>query len=418
MNQLKLSTSLKTEASNQGRGLLSVKISILLSFFLCLGSMFPFLSPYPINTDTQPIAHFFAVLVVFYIFIQKGLSREEIFLILFSIFTLFYFNPFTGGNVDMGKYLSLTLGILIFVAFRHTSSNLIWSVVKFAIFAYFFASIIISIVPNHALTIQSYFVREINVAEFGHDAFAYRGVPALATEPGLLGGLLIFLMIQVKYFQNKFSIPQNRILLFYFLLFVTILMTRSGTGYLYFFMFFIISWFDYSSNKVRDGSILLVLIVLCGYALGYVAETIGINNRGLEILYGISSGQTFGQDTSVLKRIFDVSIGLISLVQNPFGVGVNNVTGAVNDIAVQFGLLREVDYSREIELVSGFGWMCVSFGIPGFLFIMYIFIFLSKAPFVHKVFAFIFFSISYSPAFPAIWILLAQSVSDKKSKLQ
>ncbi|NOE80010.1 hypothetical protein GU260_18030 [Vibrio cholerae] len=159
---------------------------------------------------------------------------------------------------------------------------------------------------------------------------------------------------------------------------------------------------------------MFIFIFFCGIALGYIADTVGINNRGLEILYGISSGQTFGQDTSVLKRVFDVSIGLISLFQNPFGVGVNNVTSVVNDIAIQYGLLREVDYSREIELVSGLGWMCVSFGIPGFLFIVYLFIFFSKAPVVHKVFAFIFLSISYSPAFPAIWILLAQSVSERK----
>ena len=302
LNQLKLSSSLRTETSSHSRGLLSVKISTLLSFFLCLGSMFPFLSPYPINTDTQPIAHFFAILLVVYIFIQKGLNREEIILILFSIFTLLYINPFAGGNIDMGKYFSFALGILIFVAIRHTSSNLIWSVVKFAIFAYFFTSIIISIVPNYALTIQSYFVREINVAEFGHDAFVYRGVPALATEPGLLGGLLIFLMVQVRYFQSKFSIPKKRIFLYNFLLFLTILMTRSGTGYLYLFMFFVISWFEYSSNRIRDGIILFTLIFCGGLVLGYVAETIGINNRGLEILYGISSGQTFGQDTSVLKE--------------------------------------------------------------------------------------------------------------------
>lgn len=398
------------------RGFLSKKPSTLLSFLFFLGSVFPFLSPYPINTDTQPIAHFFAVLLVLYLFFSKGIRREELLLILASGITLIYINPLQGGSFDFGKYLSFSLGVLIFIAYRHSSDNLFWSVVKFSICSYFIASVIISIVPSYALTIQSYFVREINVAEFGPEAFAYRGVPALATEPGLLGGVLIFLMIQVIYFKERFQLSLNKILLYHLMLIITIIMTRSGTGYLYFFMFCIVFWFDYSSNRVRDGVILAILIVIAGIGLGYVADTIGINNRGLEILYGISTGQTFGQDTSVLKRLFDVSIGLVSLVQNPFGVGVNNVSTAVNEIAIQFGLLREVDYSRDIELVSGFGWMCVSFGIPGLLLIFYVFVFVSKAPLMHKVFAFIFFTISYSPAFPAIWILLAQNSARRTLK--
>uniref|UniRef100_UPI00155E2681 hypothetical protein n=1 Tax=Vibrio cholerae TaxID=666 RepID=UPI00155E2681 len=255
----------------------SLKIITILSFLFCLASVFPFLSPYPINTDTQPLSHIFAILLVMYVFISKGLKRDEILILFFPLFTLIYINPFSHSTIDMGKYLSLVLGIFIFVAVRVTNSVQIWSFVKFAVLAYFITSIIILIFPNNALTIQSYFVREINVSEFGHEAFIYRGVPALATEPGLLGGMLIFLLIQVRYFQYKFSLHRNKIYLYNSLLIITILMTRSGTGYLYLFLFFIISLFDYSTNKIRDGFLLFIFIFFCGIALGYIADTVGIN---------------------------------------------------------------------------------------------------------------------------------------------
>ena len=111
----------------------------------------------------------------------------------------------------------------------------------------------------------------------------------------------------------------------------------------------------------------------------------------------------------MLKRLYDLRIGIGSLFDFPFGVGVNGVAAAVNELAIRHDLLRVNDIAGDISLVSGLSFYFVSYGLLGFAFIIYLFIFLSRAPILHKVFALIYLCASYSPAFPAIWILLSQT---------
>jgi hypothetical protein len=62
-------------------------------------------------------------------------------------------------------------------------------------------------------------------------------------------------------------------------------------------------------------------------------------------------------------------------------------------------------------LVSGISWMLVAYGLAGLGFLAYLFVRFSRAPLPNKIFALVFLSFSYSPAFPAIWILLARPSS-------
>jgi len=371
-----------------------------------LTACFPFVSPLPLGVDTQPLCLMFALLLMACIMTSTGLERRDFFVLFTASASLVYLDPTSGLGADMGKYVALLAGMLILVAGRAVDPRLAYRLLRLAIVAYFVFSCLIMLQPEFFLKLQGFIVRAVNVTE--EDPLKYRGVPTFATEPGLLGGLLVFFLIQLRMFAaiDIGAVRERRVL--FALVCATVFLTKSGTGY-----FFLMLYLGAATVQDRIRSTagvvmagLLVFGLLAGLAaLGAALE---IDNRGLALLVGIASGTTFGEDTSVLKRLYDFAIGFISLGDSPMGVGGNMVDVAVNRIAFAHGLVRDVDYGGTISLVSGLSWMMVAYGFVGLAFLLYVFLVYSRASWISKLFALLFFSFSYSPAFPAIWILLAQ----------
>jgi hypothetical protein len=374
-----------------------------------LTACFPFVSPMPMDVDTQPLCLIFALLLTVLVMATTGLERRDFFVLFAASASLVYLDPTRGLGTDTGKYVAIVAGMLILVAGRAVDPRLAYRLLRLAIIAYFIFSCLIMIKPDVFLKLQGYIVRAVNVTE--EDPLKYRGVPTFATEPGLLGGLLVFFLIQLRMFASlAIGTVRERRILFFFVC-ATIFLTKSGTGY-----FFLMLYLGATTlqDRIRStAGLLMVALLVFGLLTGLVAlgAALEIDNRGLQLLIGIASGSTFGEDTSVLKRLFDFAIGFISLRDSPFGVGGNMVDVAVNRIAFAHGLVRDVDYGGTISLVSGLSWMIVAYGVVGLAFLLYVFFVYSRAPWISKMFALLFFSFSYSPAFPAIWILLAQTRS-------
>lgn len=380
-----------------------------------LTACFPFVSPMPIGADTQPLGLIFALLLLGCVLTSTGLARRDFFVLFTASASLVYLDPTGGFGADMGKYVSIMAGVVILLAGRAVDRGLAYRLLRLAIVAYFVFSCLIMIAPGFFLGLQGYIVRAVNVTEV--DPLKYRGVPTFATEPGLLGGLLVFFLIQLRMFAAHAigTVRERRVL--FALVCATVFLTKSGTGYFFLILFLGAATLQ---DRIRSttGAVLAALVVF-GLFTGLVAlgAALEIDNRGLELLVGLASGSTFGEDTSVLKRVYDFAIGLISLRDNPFGVGGNMVDVAVNRIAFAHGLVRDVDYGGTISLVSGLSWMMVAYGVVGLAFLLYVFFVYSEAPWINKLFALLFFSFSYSPAFPAIWILLAQARPAKPARL-
>lgn len=374
-----------------------------------LAACFPFVSPVPLGVDTQPLCLIFAFLLMACVMTTTGLARRDFFVLFAASASLVYLDPASGLRLDVGKYVAIFAGMLILMAGRAADPRLAYRLLKGAIVAYFVFSCLIMLEPGLFLKLQGYIVRAVNVTEV--DPLKYRGVPTFATEPGLLGGLLVFFLIQLRVFAaaGVGTVRGHRIL--FALVCATVFLTKSGTGYflliLYLGAVFLQDRIHSTAGVVMAG--LLVFGLLAGLAA--IGAALEIDNRGLQLLVGIASGATFGEDTSVLKRLYDFAIGFISLRDDPLGVGGNMVDAAVNRIAFAHGLVRDVDYGGTISLVSGLSWMMVAYGIVGLAFLLYVFLIYSRAPWISKMFALIFFSFSYSPAFPAIWILLSQDRS-------
>jgi hypothetical protein len=374
-------------------------------FFLCC--LFPFISPVPIDTDTQPLFLAFAAIIVARRALYVGLHAENYYLFGLTALSLIYINPSFEYTVDVGKAVSIAAGVLTFIAATRINDQQAYLLVKRAALIYFIYSCLIYLNSSFFLSLQENFVRGVNVGDFSN--LDYRGVPALATEPGLLGGLLVFLLIQLQYYGTKINASAKEMVAYGVVIVLTILMTKSGTGYLYLLIFLMLTS-DRWVSRNRFVRICLLATVLIFLALAVpILVNLELSNRGIEVLIALASGVSLDADTSVLKRLYDLRIGIESLFDFPFGVGVNGVAAAVNELAIRHDLLRVNDIAGDISLVSGLSFYFVSYGLLGFAFIIYLFIFLSRAPILHKVFALIYLSASYSPAFPAIWILLSQT---------
>jgi hypothetical protein len=374
-------------------------------FFLCC--LFPFVSPIPIETDTQPIFLIFAAIIVYRRILYVGLPAEKYFLLGISILSLIYINPSLDYTVDAGKVISMTAGLITFIAASQIKDQHAYILIKGAALIYFIYSCLIYLNSEFFLSLQENFVRGVNVADFSY--LEYRGSPALATEPGLLGGLLVFLLIQLQYYGIKINASAKEMVVYGVVIVLTILMTKSGTGYFYLVIFLMLA---YGRNILTRRFIRIFLLGTGLFCLALIVRAIAnleLNNRGFEIINYLFSGGSLDTDSSVTKRIYDLRIGIFSLFENPVGVGINGVSSAVNDLAIRHQLIRLNDLEGDISLVSGISFYLVAYGFFGLLFFIYIFFFLSNAPISHKVFAFLYLSASYSPAFPAIWILLSQT---------
>lgn len=367
--------------------------NILLSFLL-LFSFLPFISFYPINSDTQPVAHVIAIVLI--IFFTLRIEISHFCLLLGAMILLFYANPF-GELSGITKPLAYLLGFFLYIAYQNINHELILRILKISIVIYFIYMIFIILLPNTALNIQSLFVRELNISSFSASAFLFRGIPVLGTEPGLVGAHLCGMLL-ILYILNR-SVKVNPA--YYLFLILSILATKSGMGYLY--LCFVVIYILYDSKFY---ALSLVVGLLGIFIVSYVQSTLGISNRGIVILISLLSGESIMTDSSALKRIYDFMIIYPSLIHYPFGVGWGDAAYTANMLAENYNLKPIHDYGKTIGLVSSMATLTVSFGI----FFLVHFLFTLSTANCRKIlyfFPILYISFSFSAAYPIIWMILA-----------
>lgn len=373
-------------------------------------SFFPFISLYPIDTDVQPCFIVFAVLVIIKNTIINNIKIKRIYVLLLLYFTLLClkinFSP-----IDyifyFSRAISPLIGLLTLLAFCYSLKDLNYKLFRIVVNIYFWFSIFTFIAPDLFLNIQAHLVRNVNTV----DIYGLRGISTFSTEPGLFAGLLIcFLLINDFLFNNK--LQSQKIFKTNFLyIFIMLILTKSGTGYLLFFIYII---FRFIHNKnfflLIIISIFMVPLIIC--ILKYLNSI--FVSRGLDILVKLifEPQLLLTLDMSILTRIHNFYLGLLSIFYYPFGYGINNINDIVYEIIIDneflynFPKVQYMDFSQKISLASSFSMLTVMYGLFWWIAWFLIFFIISKASLMSKFFATIFIFFSYSAAFPLIWILL------------
>lgn len=372
-------------------------------FFCC--ALLPFVSPYPINSDVQPLAAAVAFIVYLTrILLFRTIPVKLLYILLVFMLALLFINPFQQVDLQLNKLFALPLGLvtLLFIYDFHSyfSSKVFSIVVK----VYFFVSVCFLVFPGETIAAQSLFVRNMNVTEFG-----FRGISTLSTEPGLFGGLLVGLCAVNLYFFDQNEIAKAQFRLNFLLLFLMIALTKSGSGYVY-FLVFVIFWlarsFNYSTKRGVVFFFAIAVIIVPAILLGYGGEV--QYGRGMQTLtYVVSNPALLIEDRSVMYRVYSIYVGLLSFFESPFGVGHGAVTLSSQSIIDADPTLNYfyTSYNEAFHPVSSFGFYLTSYGI---FFLLLVGSILAKlrTTVLYASLSLLYLFFSYSFAFPIIWMLL------------
>ena len=106
-------------------------------FLFCC--FFPFVSPYPIGSDVQPLAGIFAFFIILKNVLKSHSIEKHNFIILLIPFLLLaYNNPFGEGvTADAGKMISTMFGAVILVGFYYAKDKLDAKLFSIVILIYF-----------------------------------------------------------------------------------------------------------------------------------------------------------------------------------------------------------------------------------------------------------------------------------------
>lgn len=376
--------------------------------FACL---FPFVSPFPINSDIQPLAGMLAALVLF----QQALNGKRIDLKLIilgfaPLLFLAYNNTFVSNtDVDLGRTISLLYGALILIAVYFVKDKLTPRLLTVSISIYFAGTIAMMVDPSGFIQFQNLFIRGTNVEMLGPNTvnLEYRGAGVFTSEAGLFGGLLVFMWLLVDYVKQAFNISNRHYYALLGMLVFMIIQSKSGTGYIYLIFYFALKLVF--SRMSMSTKFLILIFGLGGLfqILPLISEILG-GRGGYVLSYLLNPLDFLERDTSLQARLFDIYFSLLSLIDNPFGVGNNRAFS----VATSYMMQSELYWSLQTRGFTGFGfnsslaYLIVSYGIFYVLYGFYTYSYISKAPIAYRMISFLFLSVSYSAAFPAIWLLL------------
>ena len=123
------------------------------------------------------------------------------------------------------------------------------------------------------------------------------------------------------------------------------------------------------------------------------------------------------EDNSVFTRLASLSVGFFSILTYPFGVGNGSVIDLTQKVVMDNQFLYSFYQGKGVGFNSSFSYLMVSNGIIFLVFFILGYFYFSKTKVVNKFFSAVFLTISYSVAFPAIWILLCLKMKNNKTRL-
>lgn len=355
-------------------------------------SFFPFISPYPIGSDLQPV--FFLVAVVCLVskrsYLQIGFSPI---LIAVLPLTLFYFRSLENWSlIEFGRMAACLVAYLFFFNFHKALTqrfifyvSLVWLCVL--LFNTFYVDLFVLLFEN--------FLYGMRNQEIG-----YRGATGLAPEPGF-SGLIAVGLLSVSAFKKEFYGEKNYFWPILVFSIASVALTRSGTGSLYLVVFLTLYFL-----KLRLFPYLVLMLTVFFFAI----QMLELGRGGLSVLnLLLDPMSTIARDTSIGTRVLNTIIGFVAVVEYPLGVGFDEYRKTASFLASSYNLKSFV--SGDIGTSSNFGRYSVHLGLGWWAFLICIFflpffvIGLRIVAFI--CIAFIFLSTSVSVSFPITWALIA-----------
>ena len=317
---------------------------------------FPYLFATPFFLGIQPWALMLCSLYLLFNLDKVRINNLNIFFLFFSLL-IFCLSIFMISYLSPGFIISILCPIIFILFYKITYKELTLNFLNIVLTIYFIFAFIYLLDPKLFESIHNLLLSQYRI-----DGGLQRGTGAafFAPEPGLGAGILS--MITLAWLSR---LPEKKSLLDlarFLLICLCILLSKSGTGYLFFLM--IVSYYVFSlSGSKLAARFLSIFLVIIFTSIIYFLYSYGFfdNNHGFKVLNIIISGDI--PETSSV------------------GVRISSIFTAYNELKLYgFGTIERMMYGLEdiINLNPGFptniARMVYAFGYLGILyyFILYI----------------------------------------------
>jgi hypothetical protein len=397
--------------------LIKIKLICTNLFFITL--FFPFASLFPLSTDVQPLVFFFAGIILFPILSIEFNSYKflYIFLISFALFTLFYVN--LDSDFKFIKRLGLTTGVILFFSIQNNLKYLSSNLLKNIALIHILAMLLQLVSPDiFNATLLKFINRN---TYFANDS---RGQHGLNAEQGGASAVMFGLYLTAFYFKNCLSTLSKKDFLNYnitmMLAILGLIMARAGLSGILLFAITLLSIPPKNRTKYLL-TLLIIFVLLVAFILNKAAF---FEIRVLDLLKVALENPTLllYYDSSISERLLGLMYGLLSLIQNPFGLGGGGYSIAAKDVEniYQLSFLFPTARPQIEDTVSTTGIYLAEYGIFYLSFIFVLLIHCYKNNFFNITSLFVLLSFlffSFSIAFPITWLIFSILIKFKSNKV-
>lgn len=389
----------------------------LKAFFLfCL---IPFVSPYPLATDTQPIFAIVGFLTITYFFKKRVLKVDYITIVFFLFSFAFMLNYNFEQSNDVLYHIRKSVGLLftipILLLFSRYFNFLSYKLVLIVIVTYLIGGIIQVFLPSVYYSFFSLFFNN-KLVELG-----IRGWKSFSAEPINLAFtcIAIICLAMASYKTSVFTSRQKNIIILLCVLLT--LGSLSATGIIALAIIGGVSLI----NKINIKTILftfIVVIVPVAFNYDYLYENI----RSFRLLNDlIFNPLTIIEKTSLFYRVFHNMVAFLYFLDKPsfLGLGVASFDQAAKHVVEVYNIASYFPFRSEFisdgyygsfgnESKNMLSQLIIEHGLMGIAFyffcLFYIITNWSKNISIYILTYFFIASIQSTPlVFPLIWALLA-----------
>ena len=361
----------------------------------------PFVSPFPIYSDAQPVVFIFSVILLF-CFVHKKIDLVDLYFIFFTFVSLIYIN--NNADFDVKSYLTPTVSLITFLGIKYSLNYFNATLLLQFIKVNFFGVIFHYFAPNLFISCFSWVIgRDIKIT----NTSGVRGASGFAAEPGFTGAIAVVCIAATIYFWNTMCTRDRRLAILMSL--IMVILTKSGSGSLLFILFcfgVLVERIDYR-----------YLYIIPAIAIAYLLYQYLPISRGVKVIELLITNPSYlwKVDTSTGHRVYNIVIGFLTLGVTPLGNGVGSYDIVSEHIVDLYNLNKYI--SGLYTNISAFSKLSVEFG---FIFIILIFIInfaalkrngLSALKYLLVANAMI--GVSFSFMFPPTWLLYCMALKSR-----
>lgn len=362
-----------------------MKILVNIAYFFCL---LPYISPYAIETDLQPLFLFAMLACLFFLILKNSLYFNTVSFLIFiiSIISLLYID--LSSEYSLITQMGLLVGFFSYIFnlnfLNYLHKNTIYLVLSLLFFGLFYQYIN----PISFGEFINYFMQNNR-----YNYSSFRGYTSLTPEPAFLSALSFLCAYLTYYLYTHHRLSRNECIIVLYLSITLMLFSQSVTS----LPLIIISLFVIVSiSKLHLFPILVLSILFLFF----------FNSSRFLALFSYNFYDLLVVDQSISQRLSNLNTAFYALQNNQLGYG----AGSFQRVSLLAHNSASFDFHHDVRpemIVSSFARLSVELS---FIFILF-FSFIYGLSFKHSKFIFIFVSIffiffSFPFSFPGIWFLL------------